>query len=60
VKFNPTEVEESNKRLLIFSIDDLDPDQEKLIVELDGQAERPICHFELPPRQFGDKKPDLD
>ncbi|CAD8206755.1 unnamed protein product [Paramecium octaurelia] len=60
IKFSPTEVDESNERLLVISIDNLDPNQEKLIVELDGQAERPICHFELPPSNYRDKKPDLE
>ena len=28
---------------------------------MDGEAERPICHFELPPTLFREKKkPDLD
>ena len=60
VKFSPTEVEENNARLLVISIENLDPAQEKLIIELDGITERPICHFELPPNNFRQKKPDLD
>ena len=27
---------------------------------MDGEAERPICHFELPPSKYRDRKPDLD
>ena len=60
VKFSPTEVEESNNRLLIIAIENLDPSQQKLIIEMDGETERPICHFELPPSTYRAKKPDLD
>ena len=56
VKFNPTEVEETNIRLLVISIENLDPQLEPLIIELDGEAERPICHFELPQSNFRKKK----
>lgn len=59
VKFSPTEVEDINHRLLVISMESLDPALQPLIVELDGEAERPICHFELPPSNR-DKKPDLD
>lgn len=31
-----------------------------MIIELDGIAERPICHFELPPSNYREKKPDLE
>ena len=48
VKFSPYEVEKTNGRLLVCSIQNLDPEQEKLIIDLDGEAERPVCHFELP------------
>jgi len=56
VKFSPKEVESTNARLLVISIDNLDPEQQKLIIELDGDTERPICHFELPPPLLKDKK----
>ena len=46
--------------MLVISIDHLDPNSEKLIIELDGEAERPVCHFELPPSKYRDRKPDLD
>jgi len=36
IRFSPTEVEESNERLLVISIKNLNPDQEKLILELNG------------------------
>jgi hydrocephalus-inducing protein len=60
VKFSPTEVEDINERLLVIAIENLDPNQEKLIVELDGDAERPVCHFELPPSNYREKKPDIE
>lgn len=31
-----------------------------MILELDGEAERPICHFEIQPSTYREKKPDLD
>ena len=27
---------------------------------MDAEAERPICHFEIPPTNYRDKKPDID
>ena len=56
VKFSPKEIEKSNARLLVISVENLDPSMEKLIIELDGEAERPVCHFELPPPMLKDKK----
>ena len=60
INFSPTEIEDTNERLLIISVDNLDPTKEKLIVELDGETERPVCHFELPPSTYRDKKPDTE
>lgn len=60
LKYSPTEVDETNNRLLVVTIDNLDPAAEKLIIELDGDTERPICHFELPPSKYREKKPDLE
>lgn len=57
VRFSPTECED-NQRLLVISIENLSPEMEKLIIELDAITERPICHFELPPVQ--QKKRELD
>lgn len=31
-----------------------------MIIELNGEAERPVCHFELPPTNYREKKPDLE
>lgn len=47
VRFSPTEVEETNERFLVISIENLEPKAEPLVIELDGEAERPVCHFEL-------------
>lgn len=60
VKFLPTEVYDDNERLLVIQVENLAPDAEKLIVELNGEAERPICHFELAPTSYREKKPDLE
>ncbi len=34
----------------------MDPEQEKLIIEANGIAERPIIHFELPPSSYKERK----
>jgi len=47
VRFSPTEVEEDNQRFLVITMENLEPKSDPLVVELDGEAERPICHFEL-------------
>ncbi len=47
VVFSPTECEPNNRRLMIISFENLDPEIQPLIIELDGDTERPICHFEL-------------
>jgi hydrocephalus-inducing protein len=41
------------------AIKNLDPAAEKLIIELNGETERPICHFEIPPSKYREKKPDI-
>lgn len=60
VKFSPTEVQETNDRLLVLGIKNLDPSLEKLIIELNGDTERPVCHFEIPPSKYREKKPDIE
>lgn len=60
IKFSPTEVEEVNDRLLVVSIKNLDPAAEKLIIELNGDTERPICHFQIAPSKYRQKKPDIE
>ena len=56
VKFNPLEVEPDMSRLLSANIQNLNPEAEKLIISMDGIAERPVIHFELP--QSSHKKAD--
>jgi len=56
IKFSPTEAEDSCERLLVLSIPNLDPSLKPLVIELDGSSERPICHFELPPSKYREKK----
>jgi len=61
VKFSPTEVEETNERFLVISIENLEKGSEPLVIELEGEAERPVCHFELAPSNYREKKkPELD
>lgn len=61
VRFSPTEVEQTNERFLVISIDNLEKGAEPLVIELEGEAERPVCHFELVPSQYREKKkPELD
>lgn len=34
---------------------------EPLVIELEGDSERPVCHFELQPSKYREKKkPELD
>lgn len=57
VKFSPLEIESSFERLLSCNIQNLPKDsQEPLVLEMSGIAERPVCHFELPPSSYKEKK----
>lgn len=56
VKYSPVEVEADNKRLLSANIRNLDPEKEKLIINVNGIAERPIIHFELPSTDYRERK----
>lgn len=56
VKFSPVEVEHDFARYLSANIEHLHPDQEPLIIEANGIAERPIVHFELPPSTFKERR----
>ena len=48
VRFSPLEVDEMFfKRQLLCHIKDLDPLYKELNIELSGDSERPVCHFEL-------------
>ena len=55
VRFAPHEIEKDFERTLICKIPNLDPELEPLRMSLIGEAERPVCHFELPPTQYEDK-----
>jgi hydrocephalus-inducing protein len=57
VKFSPMEVEDDFTRILSANILNLDPESmEPLIIEVNGVAERPVIHFELPPSSYRDRK----
>ena len=56
VNFSPMEAEDSFPRLLVFNIKNLNKDLKPLIIELNGTSERPVCHFELPPSKYKEKK----
>ena len=56
LKFSPLEVESNFERLLVCSILNRSPEQQPLIIEIDGISERPICHFELPPSKYRERK----
>lgn len=56
VKFAPVEVENDFTRILSGNINHLNPNQEPLIIELNGTAQRPIIHFELPLSNYREKK----
>ena len=56
VKFSPTEVESDFSRILSANIENLSADMKPLILEVNGIAERPIVHFELPPSTYKERK----
>lgn len=56
VKFSPVEVENDFSRILSANIESLSPDLKPLIIEVNGVAERPIVHFELPPSTYKERK----
>ena len=56
VKFSPTEIEQDFSRILSANIENLAPEIRPLIIEVNGIADRPIVHFELPPSTFRDRK----
>jgi len=57
VKFSPMEVEDDFARILSANILNLDPmNSTPLIIEVNGLAERPVIHFELPPSSYRDRK----
>ena len=56
VKFSPVECEADFSRILSANIENLSPDLKPLIIEVNGVAERPIVHFELPPSSYKERK----
>mmetsp|Transcript_8825 Transcript_8825/g.8167 ORF Transcript_8825/g.8167 Transcript_8825/m.8167 type:complete len:1196 (+) Transcript_8825:4508-8095(+) len=56
INFNPDEVESDFARILSGNIENLSPDINPLIIEVNGIAERPIIHFELPPSSYMERK----
>ena len=56
VKFSPMEVEDDFERILSANIQNLSPESEPLIIEMNGIGERPIIHFELPPCDYRERK----
>lgn len=56
IKFNPLEVEADMSRIISANILHLNPEQEPLIIEVGGIAERPVIHFELDPTDYRERK----
>jgi len=56
VKFAPNEVESDFMRILSANIHHLNPSLEPLIIEMNGTAQRPIIHFELPVSEYRERK----
>lgn len=56
VKYSPVEVEADNSRILSANIRNLAGETEPLIIEVNGVAERPIIHFELPNTTYRERK----
>lgn len=56
VRFSPVEVESDFSRILSANIRNLNPALEPLTIELNGSAERPIIHFELPLTTYRERK----
>lgn len=56
VKFAPVEVDSDFSRILSANINHLSPNCEPLIVEMNGVAERPVIHFELPISKYRERK----
>ena len=55
VKFSPEEIDKDFSRLLTWKNLNLSRDQDPLSIKLGGVAERPVCHFELPPSAYREK-----
>lgn len=64
IKFSPLEVESSNYRVLRCLMPNLSEDAPLLEIKINADAERPVCHFELPLSSYLDTKggdiPNID
>lgn len=56
VKFAPMEIESNFTRMISSNFLYLDPEQKPLEIRVDGIAERPVIHFELPPSDYRERK----
>lgn len=56
VRFAPMEIEPDFSRVIAANFLHLDPEQPPLEIRVQGVAERPIIHFELPPSAYRERK----
>ena len=56
VRFSPMEIENDFARLISANFLHLDPEQQALDITVNGIAERPIIHFELPISSYRERK----
>jgi len=56
VKFAPMEIESDFTRTISGNLLNLDPSLDPLEITVNGVAERPVIHFELPPSSYRDRK----
>jgi hydrocephalus-inducing protein len=56
VKYAPMEIEADFARTISANLLYLDPSLQPLDIAVNGVAERPVIHFELPPSSFRDRK----
>jgi hydrocephalus-inducing protein len=56
IMFAPTEIEPNFSRLISANFLHLDPEQQPLQIKVNGMAERPVIHFELPPNTYRERK----
>lgn len=56
VKFAPVEIESDFSRILSANINNLNPANEPLLIEMNGTSQRPVIHFELPVSEYRERK----
>jgi hydrocephalus-inducing protein len=56
VRFSPMEIENDFSRLISANFLHLDPEQKPLDITVNGIAERPVIHFELPVSSYRERK----